>query len=507
MLFNSAAFLIFFPIVSIVYLLLPGKLRRIFLLAASYYFYMSWNAKYAVLILFSTVVTWLSGLAIEKVRTETQDSNDKSRKKEKAILAACITVNLAILFVFKYLNFSINTISAIRKILIPGADSLGTLNLLLPVGISFYTFQALGYVIDCYRGDFKAEKSFIRYALFVSFYPQLVAGPIERSKNLLAQINTVPDKSRKELFNYDRIRDGLFLMLWGMFLKLVIADRVGILVDYVFDNYYKHGTGALILGAIGFGIQIYCDFGSYSTIAAGAAEVMGFNLMENFVAPYFAQSVTDFWRRWHISLSIWFRDYLYIPLGGNRRGLLIKLRNLMITFAVSGLWHGAAWTYVFWGILHGLYHVVESLIKPLITRIKKDFEIPEGTFGVRFINAVITFAAVDFAWIFFRAPSIKSAFDYIRVMFTTPDFWLLEGEGLYTLGLNAAQFRILSIALLALLFADIVREKTGKRFDRWMAGQWAPFRIICGVTLLVVTVVFGVYGAGFDARQFIYFQF
>ena len=263
----------------------------------------------------------------------------------KWVIAICLIVNLGILAVFKYANFAISSLNDILGILNVSVV-LRRIDVLLPVGISFYTFQALSYIIDVYRQDVEVETNFFRYALFVSFFPQLVAGPIERSKNLLTQMQNI-EKIR--LWNAKRIASGAILMVWGFFLKMVIADRVSILVDTVFDNYHMYGSVELIIAIIGFTIQIYCDFGSYSLIAIGAAKVMGFELMENFNTPYFARSIRDFWGRWHISLSTWFRDYLYIPLGGNRRGKARRELNILIVFLVSGLWHGANWTFVIWG--------------------------------------------------------------------------------------------------------------------------------------------------------------
>ncbi len=338
--FNSFDFMLFFPVVLAVYFVVPIKVRSMWLLIASYYFYMSWNAKYALLIGFSTMITFACGIGIEKWK---EMGNAKSRVKWLLIFG--IVVNLMILAVFKYGNFALESVDMIlRRLHIGTMDR--RVDLLLPVGISFYTFQALGYVIDVWRGEVKAEKSIVKYALFVSFFPQLVAGPIERSKNLLEQIR---DVEQIKLWNAKRVASGAILMVWGFFTKMVIADRVAILVDMVFDNFRLYGGTELLLAAIGFSIQIYCDFGSYSLIAIGAAKIMGIHLMENFDTPYFAKDIRDFWSRWHISLSTWFRDYLYIPLGGNRKGKFRKAMNLMIVFLVSGLWHGANWTFFLWG--------------------------------------------------------------------------------------------------------------------------------------------------------------
>lgn len=350
MLFNSINFLIFFPIVVLIYFLIPKRGRYLWLLAASYYFYMCWNVKYIVLILSSTLVTWIAGWFVFAW---------KEKARRKAVLGASLLFNLGLLFFFKYFDFFWENCGKALGIL---GKSLPDkpFDVLLPVGISFYTFQALGYLFDVYRGKIEPERNFFRYALFVSFFPQLVAGPIERSDHLLQQMNHIEEI---KVWDYENIAHGLMQMVWGLFQKMVIADRVAILVDMVFNNYYIYGTVPLAMGAAGFGLQIYCDFASYSAIAIGAARVMGFDLMENFDTPYFSRSISEFWHRWHISLSSWFRDYLYIPLGGNRCSRLRKYGNLLITFMVSGLWHGAGWTFLAWGMLHGVYQILGDLSK------------------------------------------------------------------------------------------------------------------------------------------------
>lgn len=350
MLFNSIDFLFFFPIVTVIFFAVPKRLRILWLLVISYYFYMSWNPKYAVLIAFSTLITFASGILMEKV---------KGKRSKKIVLVISLMSNLMILGIFKYADFALNTLSSITSYL-----GLGTverrLDLLLPVGISFYTFQALSYTFDVYRGSIKAEKNILRYALFVSFFPQLVAGPIERSGNLLCQIQKVKEA---EVWDFERVRDGLLLMFFGLFLKLVIADRASILVNQVYGNYGNYGFFELAVASVLFAFQIYCDFGGYTNIARGAAQVMGFSLMQNFRQPYFATNIRDFWRRWHISLTSWFTDYLYIPLGGNRKGNIRQYFNILIVFCISGLWHGASWHFVAWGFLHAVYQIVGNLKK------------------------------------------------------------------------------------------------------------------------------------------------
>ncbi len=306
-------------------------------MAASFYFYMSWNPKYIFLILTTIIITYFSGIGISKAHKK------GSIIEKKFFATVSIALNLMILFFFKYFDFAIDSIN--RSLQMGDFKLLNpTFDVLLPVGISFYTFQALSYTMDVYRDEnFKVERHFGRYALFVTFFPQLVAGPIERSKNLLSQFY------EEHYFDYQRVKNGLLLMIWGLFQKIVIADRAAIVVNTVYNNLTAYTGFEVIVATMFFAVQVYCDFCGYSDIAIGASRVMGFNLMTNFRQPYFSQSIKEFWRRWHISLSTWFRDYVYIPLGGSRCSKIKKYRNLMITFLVSGLWHGANWTYVVWG--------------------------------------------------------------------------------------------------------------------------------------------------------------
>lgn len=496
--FNSFDFLLFFPVVLAVYFLVPVKVRSMWLLVASYYFYMSWNAKYALLIGFSTMITFACGMGIEKWK---EMGNAKSRVKWLLIFG--IVVNLMILAVFKYGNFVLESVDIIlRRLHIGTMDR--RVDLLLPVGISFYTFQALGYVIDVWRGEVKAEKSIVKYALFVSFFPQLVAGPIERSKNLLWQIR---DVERIKLWNARRVTSGAILMVWGFFMKMVIADRVAILVDTVFDKFRLYGSTELLLAAIGFSIQIYCDFGSYSLIAIGAAKIMGFQLMENFNTPYFAKDIRDFWSRWHISLSTWFRDYLYIPLGGNRKGRFRKAVNLMIVFLVSGLWHGANWTFVVWGGIHGFYQAVSDILRPYAEKLQHKLKIKTNCFSWKLLRIMTTYAMVVFAWIFFRADSIIEALAYLKRILIYPTPWRLFDGGIYTLGLDRIEMNILLLAIGMLFLVDFVKYRTKQTIDVFLMKQNLWFEWLAIILAIVMIFVYGEYGTVFDAKQFIYFQF
>lgn len=496
MLFNSLSFLKFFPIVVLLYFVIPPKVRYIWLLLASYFFYMGWNAKYALLLLFSTVVTYGAGLLLYKWR-------EKPGRK-KTVVAMGLIVNFGILFLFKYLDFVVDTIQSLgAKVGITIAEP--SFSLLLPVGISFYIFQAVGYMVDIYREKLVPEKNFLKYALFVSYFPQLVAGPIERSTRLLPQLKNL-DKIK--VWNLDRMRDGALVMLYGYFLKMVIADRAALLVDTVFHaNYYSQYVGfTALVGAVLFSIQIYCDFAGYTYIAIGASKVMGVELMNNFNTPYLATSIKDFWDRWHISLTSWFRDYLYFPLGGSRRGTLLKYVNIMIVFSVSGLWHGAAWHYVIWGMLHGALRVAEEITEKLRTKVTTLLQVNTVALSYKAFCVCVTFAFVTIAWIFFRAESIRQALDLIKNMVTVWNPWVLFDNSLLGLGLDGKDWNVLLFALLVMFVTECCQYRKvslSKKFaEQNLLFQWGFFLV--GILFIVV---FGIYGPTYSASQFIYFQF
>ncbi len=494
MIFNSIDFLFFFPIVILLCVILPKRLRYLWLLLASYYFYLCWNAKYVFLLLGATVVTYLGGILL---------SHANRGAARKLIVASCAVIDLGLLFYFKYFGWFLDTLDRILSglnitVLHRGFD------IVLPVGISFYLFQSLGYVIDVYRRKIPPERNPLRYALFVSFFPQLVAGPIERSENLLGQLR---DLDRRKLLEPGSVSGGLTLMVWGLFLKMVIADRVALLVDTVFDEYYLYGTVALLAGSLGFALQIYCDFMGYSTIAVGAARVLGIRLTDNFNTPYFACCVSDFWRRWHISLSSWFRDYVYIPLGGNRCGRLRKYGNILTTFVASGLWHGANWTFLAWGLLQGLYQVAGDLTRPFRQKLYARWHCKTESLSFRLGQSLSTFLFVDFAWIFFRAESMSKAFDYCKRLFTQWDPWSLFNGELYTLGLDRFEFNILIVAVLALFLADLVLFLKKQDLAAFLKEQCVWFRWGVIWLLVLAILVYGIYGEAFESSQFIYFQF
>lgn len=458
---------------------------------ASYYFYMNWNAVYGILLFVSTFITWGVGLLVEKFR--------KNKGLCKSILGAGIVINLGILCYYKYFEFLAANINAVLRhvhisLAIPDFD------IVLPVGISFYTFQALGYAIDVYRSEIKAEKNFFRYALFVSFFPQLVAGPIERSKNLLKQLQC------DTVFSYENLRKGLCMMGWGYFLKVVMADNAAIIVDTVYADTARYSGWYLILATVLFAFQIYGDFGGYSLIAIGAARVMGFEIMENFNAPYMAKSVTEFWHRWHISLSQWFRDYLYIPLGGNRKGALRKYINVLIVFLVSGLWHGASWSFAVWGGLNGIFQVLESVFKKADEKIAAVLKIDRSSSGFAILKTFVTFGMVDFTWLFFRAGGAGEGIRIIKGMLTVHNPWILFDGAVYGLGLDAKPFWVLVVTIIIVQIVDFFKMKGVSLLDRLLEQQFV-YRLAVYLLIVGAVLVFGAWGGGYNENTFLYFQF
>lgn len=453
--------------------MLSQKYRWILLLVASYYFYMNWKPVYALLIFGSSVTTYVCADRIDRAKT---------KKTKKQYLLASLIINLSILFLFKYYNFFNTSIFGLLdswsiRMQLPDFD------LLLPVGISFYTFQAVGYTIDVYREEIKHEKHFGIYLLFVSFFPQLVAGPIERAKNLLPQF-----KEHKK-FNYDQAVNGLKLMMWGFFMKVVVADRLSIYVNSVYNNVEAHSSTTLTVASIFFAFQIYCDFAGYSSIAIGCAKILGFDLMTNFRRPYFAQSCAEFWQRWHISLSTWFKDYVYIPLGGNRVGTFNNYRNLLTTFLISGLWHGANWTFVIWGGLNGLYQIFFKIlgVNPKIKLVDKKN-------ALKYIgNVLLTFILICFSWVFFRANNLNDAIVVLKRIVTARGEFFIGDQSSFYYGI---------LAIITLLLKDAYDEffPEGKLFFK---SETKLIRFFSYSTVIVMILLFGV----FDGGQFIYFQF
>jgi len=497
MLFNSVHFLLFFPIVVALYYLLPTKIRWMWLLISSYYFYMSWNVVFAFLIITSTVISYFSAIGIQILREKISLSEKNQKIGEKTCLLFSILTNALILFFFKYFNFFNDSFQNVFQKF--GLEwKLDTFDILLPVGISFYTFEVISYTVDVYRGTIKAEKNLAKYALFLSFFPKLVAGPIERPQNLIPQIHKL------HKFNYSEFRSGMMLILWGLFQKVMIADRLAILVNTVYNNVDKHTGADFFVATFFFSFQILCDFSAYSDIAIGASKVLGFNLMNNFRRPYFAKSIREFWQRWHISLSTWFKDYLYIPLGGSKNGKLITYRNIIIVFLVSGLWHGANWTFIVWGGLHGIYQVFSLIFEPYRNYLNKFFRVNENSFSMNLFRLSTTFFLVSITWIFFRANTISDALFIIKSMLYS-NYYMLFTDHIYNLGLNSDEFKIGIIMICILLLVSVLQRKI--KIREFISSLWLPYRWFIYISVVISILIYGIYGNQYDPSQFIYFQF
>lgn len=483
MLFNSIGFLFFFPCVVIIHFLLPTKLRWVWLLSASYFFYGLWSVEYLGLICLSTIITYSSGILISKYF-----------RFRKLFLLLSLIINLSILFFYKYFNFFSD--SAAYLINTIGFNwEMQSLNVLLPVGISFYTFQALSYTIDVYRRDISPEFHLGKYALFVSFFPQLVAGPIEKSKNLLPQF------SKKINITYSNFSSGLYTILWGLLKKVVIADRLGVFVNEVYNTPSEHPGVILLVATVLFSFQIYCDFSSYTDIAIGAARIMGYDLMTNFKRPYFAKSIPEFWRRWHISLGTWFKEYLYIPLGGNKKGKAQMYFNIFLVFLLSGLWHGASWNFVIWGTLHGIYQVIDVVFRDKIVGF---FKFDVESINYKIVSVISTFSLVAFAWVFFRANTVQDSFLILKRIFVNLEIWALFDGTLFTNGLDGSEFFIAFVGIISLLAIDY-KSRTGSIYES-IQNLGVVFRWCIYILLVLFIVVYGIYGE-YEKSAFIYFQF
>ena len=487
MIFNSIQFTIFFPMIVLLYYFLPKRAKIFLLLTASYLFYMCWDAKYVVCLLF---ITFLTFAVSHLFRYE---------KYKRVFLYIGICGSLFVLFFYKYTSFLVGSINAVLgnfSITLPDPAA----GIILPVGISFYTFQALGYLIDVYKGKIEAERNIAIYALFVGFFPLILSGPIERAKNLIPQLKNPPS------FKTENIKNGFLLMAYGYFLKLVIADRASIFVNNVYKDYQAYSGIILFIASVLFSIQIYCDFCGYSLIAIGSAEALGFKIIKNFEQPYFAVSVQDFWRRWHISLSSWFKDYVYIPLGGSRCGRFRRYANLFITFCVSGLWHGANWTFIIWGGLNGALQIIGHFTKNIRDDIIRIFRVKTNCFSYRFFQKLLTFLMINITWIFFKSDNIKMAVTILCNMCRADNVWVLFDHSLLNLGLGLSEWLILLFAVFILLGVDLAHEH-GVHLRQKFSEQNFLFRWIIYIGAAMGILLFGVYGPQFSASEFIYFQF
>ncbi len=479
MLFNSLEFAVFFPVVATLYFLSPFHWRTPLLLVASCAFYMAFIPAYILILGVTIVVDYTAGIYLERTHG----------RRRLALLWVSVAITCLVLFIFKYFNFFTDTFLGI-------ATHFGwqptnpSLDIILPIGLSFHTFQSLSYVFEVYRGRQRAEHDFTTYATYVMFFPQLVAGPIERPQNLL------PEFHERHYFDYVRVTSGLKRMAWGFFKKLVVADRLALYVNDVYSAPQEYNGLQLTIATFFFAYQIYCDFSGYSDIAIGSARVLGFRLMENFETPYHSASISEFWRRWHISLSTWFRDYVYFPLGGNRVKPARWFTNILLTFGISGLWHGANWTYVVWGLLNGFYLIAGTLLQPLRQRIAALCRLPERNPIRLSVGVVTTFGLVCIAWVFFRAPTLADAFYIFSHMWRDWDF--------SDIGTEQFLLRQMPLAIAAILLLEAGewlrrRMPLGEIIPRFPM----PVRWFCYATALMVVVMFGVY----SKSQFIYFQF
>src|SRR5690554_882980 len=483
MLFNSIDFAIFLPIVFILYWFVANKnlkLQNFLIVIASYVFYGWWDWRFLSLIIFSTIVDYSIGIALTK---------HKNKSKRKTLLWLSIVVNLGFLGFFKYYNFFLDNFKTAFSFF--GTEiNANSLNIILPVGISFYTFQTLSYTIDVYKRRLEPTTDFIAFSAFVSFFPQLVAGPIERATNLLPQFYS------KRHFDYSKAVDGMRQILWGLFKKIVIADNCAHYANLIFDNSAEHSGSTLVLGAIFFTFQIYGDFSGYSDIAIGTSRLFGFDLKQNFAFPYFSRDISEFWRRWHISLSTWFRDYLYIPLGGSRGGTWLKVRNVFIIFLVSGFWHGVNWTFIIWGALNALYFLPILLTK----NNRKNLDtVAEGKYlpsTKEFLLMLLTFGLTVIAWIFFRAENLTHAISYISEIFSS---------SLFTYPRYISQTKVKTIITLIFILVLIEwRGREGQFAIEDIAEKWKkPLRWIFYASILFLIGMF----MQTEETPFIYFQF
>ncbi|MDN3666499.1 MBOAT family O-acyltransferase [Algibacter miyuki] len=475
MIFNSFTFLIFFVIVFIAYWAMQYriKMQNTLILLSSYVFYGWWDYRFLGLIIFSTLVDFYVAKKI--------DSEPNKREKKQWLVLSLVS-NLGMLVLFKYFNFFSNSWAEAWGLLGLEMSQL-TLNVILPVGISFYTFQTLSYTIDVYRGNLKSTNNIINFGAYVAFFPQLVAGPIERATHLLSQF-----KNRRE-FNYEKAVSGLQLFIWGLFKKVVIADSCAVYCDAIFENYEQLNSATLILASIYFAFQIYGDFSGYSDMAIGLARLLGFDLKTNFKYPYFSRDIAEFWRKWHISLSTWFRDYLYIPLGGSKGTIKNQIRNVFIIFIVSGFWHGANWTYVIWGALNACYFLPLLLLKRNRKNLDDITVSNSFTFIKQLVSIALTFGLTCFAWVFFRAPNISIAINYINKI------------GDLNFGIEYLSIERYSVELMLLISIFVLVEWFSRFKEQPISGKYAMLKL----TLVLMGIV--VLGSYSNPKDFIYFQF
>ena len=482
--FISFAFMAFLPIAVLVNFIVPAKYRYIWLLIVSMVFYSTAGIDAVGILLLSIFSVYTSGIYI-----------GKKKGMAKLVLFLCLLFNIGILFVFKYLNFFMVILEKVTL----GSVEAAHFNMILPLGLSFYILKSVGYLIDVYRDKIGPEENFFKLALFISFFPQIVAGPIERAGNMLKQFDN------PKPIDFDRFRNGFLQVLWGYFLKLVIAERLAIFVNTVFDTSDGIRGSVAFVAIIFYTFEIYADFAGYSHIAIGIARILGIDVMKNFECPYLAMSIAEFWRRWHVSLSSWFRDYLYIPLGGNRKGTFRKFINILIVFTVSGLWHGADFTFLAWGLIHGIYQVIGGVLSPFRDKVTKVFNVGRASFSHRVVKTVGTFILVAYAWVFFRADDIYQALGIIRNSFAFTPWKYVDGS-MYQYGLTRGSYLVGIFGIVLMIIVDLVNNRGIVIREKILCqGMW--LRWIIMIVGILVTVVCGIWGPGYDVSDFIYKQF
>ncbi len=483
----SMYFLIFLAVVALVNYILPQKIRSYWLLIASFAFYASYDVVYLIVMLVGIAISYIAGKLI-----------DRNPENGKKIMTVTVMILVASLVYFKYTGMIGTTINKIQE-LTTGSSEFRLESIIVPLGISYYLLQMIGYVIDVYRKKIGTSSSLVNYALFVSFFPTVVSGPIERAGNMIPQYEKLPG------FDEDNIRRGLLQIIWGFFLKMIVADRIGVLVSTVNADPVAYRGSVVFVIVLMYALQIYTDFGGYSNIAIGSARILGIKVMDNFNAPFFATSVSETWRRWHISLSTWFRDYVYIPLGGNRKGTTRKYVNLIITFVASGIWHGAAWTYAAWGLISGIYQVIGMILMPVRNKIVGILHIDRDAFSHRLLKTIVTFFLFSFATIFFGKETFAQAILILKNMWQfTP--WVFTDGTFYTLGLDRPNFNLMLIGLVIMAAADIFKYK-GYDIPGVISKQSLWIRWCIYIGALIIISVCGIWGHGYDATNFIYVQF
>lgn len=482
--FNSIKFLIFFATIIIAYYVVQKRYRYFILLVASYFFYSLWGFKVLTLLFITTVLTYTVSYFIHNIK--------QNNVTKKFLLGSILFILVGCLTYYKFADY----FSGILQRLLDYDTAWSTASIIMPIGLSFYIFKSISYLVDVYRNSDVYERNFFKFALYISFFPQIISGPIERSGHFFNELN-------KECgFNYSLVKKGFIRILWGFFKKMIIADNLAIMVAFAFDNYTSLNGFTLFFASLCYTFQIYCDFGAYSDIAIGISNVFGLNLMENFKQPYLSSSIAEFWRRWHISLSFWFRDYVYIPLGGSRKGMTRKNINLMVVFIISGLWHGSGLSFLMWGMLHGFYQVFGSITKPIRENFYDYLHIDKHTFSYRFGKILVTFLLVNFAWIFFRAPRLKVGIDFIKHMINNFGLWSFFDGSIFNLGVTHSTILLVLICLVIVFIVDVYKYK-GNSISASLERQNIVFRWCVYFALIYAILIFGIYNTT-NLGNFIY---